>query len=218
MIDDNPKMDTKQWIMEGLARAFGICVTLRDDSDLAEEQIKERLQNDYSVTWHEEELNKANKLVTELAKRTDEQWKKIWEESEAEKVKHNEKSIAEKKVMAERHLKVRQDLETVMTYVNADEITRNIAKFGIEQLDLVKSETEPYILGSTPFKQFKLDCIQSAKRDVDYHTEELKEHKERVTERLTAYKRLRKDIDEALALESRWNASFVPKITTEAKP
>jgi hypothetical protein len=208
-LDNNPTMDTKQWVMEGLARAFGICVTLREENmNLTEEQIKDALRKDFDIDYYKKEIVNAKKLVKELAARTDDEWKKLWEVSETEKVKHNEKSIAERKIIAERHSKVRKDLEAIVAYANSDDTTRNIARFGIQQLDLVKHETEPYIIGPTSFLQFKADIITHAKKNIGYYTEEYEKAEARAKDRIACYERLRKDIDEALPFDAMWNASF----------
>ncbi len=207
MLDDNPQMDTRKWVMEVLARAFGICVTLRDEGlNLTEEQIKKKITEDSSISYHKKELANAKKLVKEYTVRTEEKWKTLWEESEAKRIKHNEESTAKCKAMSERHLKVRKDLELILQFPHSDEVTRNIAKYGIDQLNLVKDETEPFIIGPSSLEQFKEDAIANAKRDIIYHTKELEETQERVTGRLAAYERLKQDVDNALFAEKLWNA------------
>jgi len=198
MLDDNPKMTTQQWIMQGLARAFGICVILRDESlNLTEEQITQRIAEDgkRDIGYHQTELNKAIEESVKLAKRTEVEWETAWQKDEQEKEQHNKNSIARAKKMTERHFQVINDLERILASPEVDEITKNIANYGIEQLKLVKSEREPYIQESIPFEAYRVNTIKSNTRDIQYYTEELDKEKERVNGRVLAYSKLRKDLD-----------------------
>ncbi len=198
VLDKNPEMTTYQWTMEHLVRAFGICVTLRDYPDMTEKEVRAKIANDYSLKYHKRELKNAKKLKTILANRTEEEWKKLWETQEAEKAKDNNESLAASQVEASRHFKVRQELVTVLASTQASEITKNIAKFGIDQLDLVQHETEPYIQEPTTFEAYKNEAITKNNQDIDYHIKELAEAKIRVADRLAAYDRLKKDLCDIL--------------------
>jgi len=205
-LDEHPDMSTKQWIMEHLVRAFGICVTLREeDPYLTEEQIKQKLTENSSIKYHEAELKKAQILVKEFDSRTEQEWKSLWEQSEIERKKDNKERIAKGRCLAQRHKKVREDLQTIINTPNTNEITKNIAKFGIQQLDLVQHDTEPYIIGPSSLKEFKEDAVKSAKRDVETYIRELEAEKERTADRLASYERLKEDVDRALFSERFWN-------------
>ena len=200
MIDRNPKMTAKQWIMEGIARAFGVCVTLRDEPmDLTEEQIKERIAKDGhgDVAWHQMELAKAIQEKAEIEKRTPQEWRKAWRKSEAEKVKGNIESTARAEKMATRHNKIREELE-LLANSEVDEFTKTVAKYGLNQLEIVKDETEPYINAPVTLKFFKIETIRSNTRDIAYHTKEMAEAKLRADDRVQAYMTLRKDVDTVL--------------------
>jgi len=197
MIDRNPKITTTQWVMQGLARAFGICVTLRDDSmDLTEHEITQRLTEDtkHEVKYHEKELDKARKESLRLANRTCKAWQTAWSKYESEMRLHNQESTTEKSKNAERHNQVRDDLERILGSDKIHETTRNIVQFGIDQLKLVQSDCIPYIEAPMELKTFISDAIKSNKRDIEYHTEELAKAKERTLERINLYKRLKEDI------------------------
>ena len=197
MIDDNPKMPTTQWIMEGLARAFGICVTLRDDPQgLTEEQIMKRLSQDTKneVSYHKKELVKATKEAERLATRTETEWKRVWQNEERKKRTANKRSVKEADKSRERHEQIRSELLRVLVSDKAHEVTKNIIKFGIEQLNLVKSDCTPYIQEPTTLEKFIRSQIDRNVRDIDYHTKELANAKERTTERVNLYKRLKEDI------------------------
>lgn len=198
IIDEHPKMKTKQWIMEGLARAFGVAVTLREESmDLTEEQIRQRIEDDHSVSWNEKELEEAKQEATKLKTRTEKEWYNAYMESEKTKEKQNKRSINKAKRMKKRHDQVLHDLRLI---ANSDvsEFTKSVVKFGMEQLKIVEHETEPYTQKPVTLHHFKFESEENNKRNIAYHTEELAEAKQRVKERLEAYSQLRKDLDKIL--------------------
>ena len=197
MIDDNPKMTATEWIMEGLARAFGICITLRDDSQgLTEKQILERLTQDLEkeTSYHKKELRKATKEVKRLGTRNETEWKRVWQSEEKKKRTANKRSVEEADKNRERHERIRFELLRVLASDKAHKITKNIIKFGIDQLDLVKSDCTPYIQEPITLEKWIRSQIDQNTRDIDYHTKELAEAKERTTERINLYKRLKEDI------------------------
>jgi hypothetical protein len=204
MIDDDPKLTTADWIMTGLARAFGVCVTLRDDSfNLTEKQIIKRLSADgkRDVNWHKRELAKAKKKAEILKNRTEEEWHKIWMENENRKKTDNEESIARKIVMKKRHTQVKEDLEHILENTMIDEVTRNIVKFGLEQLKLVERECEPWIEEPISFEDYRKNELSHNTRDIKYHTEEMAKAESRMKGRIESYQRLRKDVSMILVPE-----------------
>lgn len=198
MIDKNPDMTTEQWIMEGLARAFGVCVTLRDDRpDLTEEQIKKKIEENerQTVNYHQKELKKARKELKRLNVLTEKEWLVEWNKAEKNRIENNNHSISITKKLKDRHNKVRNDLEKILASSKISKITRNIVKYGIDQLNMVQSECEPYTYKNRPLRLFKSDKVKSASRDIVYHTKELVEAKKRMRKRIYEYSRLRKDLN-----------------------
>lgn len=198
MIDRNPKLSTTDWIMTGLARAFGICVTLREDGmNLSEKQILERIQ-EYgkdTIKHHETELEKAKKKAKTLKALTEKKWHKLWMKSELEKKQANEQSIADHIPIRKRHYWVKNDLERILESPMIDQVTRNIVNFGLEQLKLVKSDCEPYIQEPESFEEYRKKTLESNDWDLKYHTEEKAKAEQRLSGRIDAYKRLRKDVE-----------------------
>lgn len=200
MIDNKPEMTTEQWIMTGLARAFGICVTLRDDElNLTEEQIEKRLEKDSQsdVNYNKKELEEAKIEAKVISKRTDEEWQALYVENEKRKLKENEESIAEHKLIKTRHLQVQKELETILNS-KIHTITKDIVNFGVEQLTLVKDECEPYIQEPETLQKFITETKRSNAWNLKYHTEELSKATKRANQRLKLYQQLKHDVSTLL--------------------
>lgn len=202
MLDDDPNLSTAQWIKEGLTRAFGVCVTLRDDNmDLSEEEIQKRLERNInsSAKYYIENLEKTKKLIKEMETNPDTFFSRAYAEYVETTDKYNKKSIEEAKQNTLRHNKAMIELQKVKENT-IDEVTKNIANFGLEQLELVKSEREPHVTRIKTFLEFKADKIASLKRDVEYYKKNLDETIDRETDRVNTYKTIVAEVNRILEL------------------
>jgi len=203
-LDETPNMTTAKWVMESLTRAFGVCATLRDNGDMTEEQIEAHLQErvDEAGSYHIDALKRVGETVTKLSDNPE----KFWAEEYAKAVEtmqaYNEKSIKEAKEIKTRHDKAIEDLIKLRDNTT-DEATRSIANYGLEQLELVKSETESYISTVPTLEKFKEDKLRSINRDIDYHSKNLTEAKARERDRLKAYKTIKSEVNRILSLSQR---------------
>ena len=67
---DKNGFDTKKWVAESLARAFGVCVVLRDEGDMSEEAIIERLRENAESSYYDKALKEANTKIEKLSSMT----------------------------------------------------------------------------------------------------------------------------------------------------
>ena len=200
MIDEHPRLTTAKWVMEGLSRAFGVCVTLRDDSmNLSEKEIEKRLQKevDDGMSYYREKLKETDETLAKLHKNP----KMFWDAEYAATVdrikKRNAEQIIEKNKTKVRHDQVKQDLIKLRDNTT-DEVTRNIAQFGLDQLELVKSETEPWITEIPSLEKFKADKYASLNQDIEYYTKNINEAEERERGRLIAYRTIKAEVTRIL--------------------
>ena len=199
MLNKNPEMNTKQWIMEGLARAFGMCITLKEEElGLPEKEIIKRLgkYDKDSVEYHKKELVKANQKMKRITKYTPRKWKSEFVEYKLKMENGNKQAILNMEEKERRHIPIVRDLQHILDSTETGETTKNIAKFGLQQLKLVSNDYKPY---TTPFlenlDEYKNMILRSVGRDVKYHAEELAKADERGRERVQSYKELRSDLD-----------------------
>ena len=200
MIDRKPEITTAKWVTEGLARAFGVCIALRDDDmNLTEKQIEQRLIEDgqHDIDYQNEELIKAEKEAEAISKRTEEEWQTLYVAAEKEKVEGNNKRTIEAQAMKVRHTQVQKDLEKILE-ANVHTITKDIVKFGIDQLKLVEDETEPYIQEPITLHKFIEETKKANAWNLSYHEEKLAKATKRAKERLKLYRQLKKDVVSSL--------------------
>lgn len=199
LIDDDPNLSTAKWVTEGLSRAFGICVVLRDGPcGLTEDEIEEHLKKEIKrgTSYSRERLSETREKL-KIIEADPETLNDLYASTVARLEDYNKRSMDEAKTTRLRHEQVEEDLVKLRDNT-ADEITRNIAKFGLSQLELVKRDREPYIQTIPSLEQFKIDMLASLKRDVEYHTKQIVEAEQREKERLLAYQTLRSEVGEIL--------------------
>lgn len=197
---DNPKLTTAKWVTEGLARAFGVCVILRDDDrSLSEEQIEASLKEhvESSTRYCKEKLREAVEALAKLGEDQDKFWVDEYASTVKRMRKHNERSMKEANKTKLRHQQAENDLIKLRDETT-DEITRNIANYGLEQLKLVESETKPYTFEILSLEQFKADKLASLNHDIEYYTKQIKETEEREKGRMLAYQTLKAEVKRIL--------------------
>lgn len=198
MLDDDSNLTTAKWMTEGLARSFGVCIILRDDEwGISEEDIEARLKESSSVKYHEENLAEAEWKLTEIASYSEE----TWIEKHLAHVKETEKRNKERTERANktklRHDKVRKELTKVQFETHHD-VTRNLAEYGLKQLDVAKSDTKPYLKEIPTLEQFKAEKLKSLNWSSDYHSKNREESRLRESGRLLAYQTIRSEVKRIL--------------------
>jgi len=209
-IDDDPNLTTAKWVTEGLSRAFGVCVVLRDGPyDLTEDEIVAHLEKEIgrNTKYHKENISKARETL-KVINNNPSAWDDLYT-SEIERLhEYNKRSQEEATATKLRHEQIEQDLIKLRDKTT-DEVTKNIAKFGLSQLELVKRDREPYLLEIPSLEKFKGNKLASLKRDIKYHTEKMEESEKREMERLRAYQRIRFEVKKILGSQS-----STPKVKT----
>jgi len=196
MIDNDLDLSTARWVTEQLARSFGVCVALRDDDwDLTEDEIEERLKEivNRDTNYHKGELITARGALEELKR--PKVWNELYLSTVDEIEKRNRRNAKKANAIKLRHQQVKEDLIKLRDNTK-DELTGKLAEFGLKQLKLVESDTEPYISVVPSFEKFKIDKLHSLNWDVDYHTKKLGEIGKE--ERLSAYQRIRSEVGKIL--------------------
>jgi hypothetical protein len=172
------------------ARAFGALIEMRDDP--MDAKIPERFE---PSGYHQERLAEARRELKKLEKMTMEQAKTLAQD-------HYDKSLAEhKKRLAEkRELKKKYEsmLEKVLAWSPPSPDHQGLKKFMMDQIsesiDFDCSEKYMKPPKKISPKEWKSIHIDSAKRDIEYHTEHMAEEIKRVESRNTWIKQLRESL------------------------
>jgi hypothetical protein len=198
---DERDMSTEQWFLTVLTRAFGVCVTLREDGlNLPEKEVLKRLKEDSTVDYYKKSLAENKAKLKEYLARSETDWVKAWEADEAERKQGNEERTKKAKIMADRHQRVINDLKRVCES-DVDETTRNIAKFGLDQLKEVADECEPFIIAPQSLERYKATYLQSVQHDLEYDKDELRKAIHRKKERIEIYKTIQKDVHSIFSVQ-----------------
>jgi len=185
------KYNVKEWITQDVVRAFGICIELRDDGKLDEEEILKKLDKEKD-SHYEESLKEKTKELELVKERTKEEWEELCKTSYDEQLLYHEKEkekIKKKTVIWNDVLGQLNSLKDL----SKKEINSNIINFAIEQWQLVEDEykkvysTEPI---QKTWKEYKKFIVEMAEQDLKYYSERKAEEEKRNNERLEAYKEL----------------------------
>lgn len=199
MLDAHPRLSTAKWVTEGLSRAFGICVSLRDhDGGLTEEQIEEYLAGQVEAKYEREKIAEAEDALRRISEDPDGYWPGEYA-SMVEKVKRgNARNAREAKRIKKRHEQAKRDL-TRLRDSTGDEITRKVAEYGLDQLKLTEDETRPFIMEVLPLEGFKALRLANLKHDLEYYRKSASEGEARERERLESYRMLRREVARILS-------------------
>lgn len=208
-LDEND-MPTAQWLKERLVRNFGIAVTFRENGHMTEEQLEKALADNLANNYSEKKVTELAARKLELLAFSSDQIQEIIDEKNAEIEKYNE----EKKAECERRRAIfdraRADLEKVLKG-SEDEVTCNVAQFGLDQLDLVMGrgacrggdETEPHVqdLIELSPNEWVIEEIARVEKDIEYHMKERDKEWEREGERHQYYLKFVDEVDRILGVE-----------------
>ena len=193
---DKKSFDTKKWITESLVRAFGICVLFRDEGYMSKEAILQRLKENTRSPYYTKALKEANTKLKNLNSMSDKQWETMMQDVNAKEMEYYEETNTEHKKVREGHIKVQGDLTNFLTKDISD-VTRNIVKFGLEQLDLVKGDYGEYPVPTLfeNIEEFKRKTLEEVYKDIEYYKKEGIEDRKRETEKMKVYKEILEDIN-----------------------
>jgi hypothetical protein len=187
-LDKDPKITTQRWVTEQLVRMFGLCAELRDYSfSMSEKQIEDAISDYSDIQYHSDKYGEARDKSILYATYTPEQWDKDYEDYEKKITNENVACVKRCSVMKARHDAVRVDLTKLFKAARSKH-TKAVAKFGLDQLDLVESETRPYIVRILSKDDFVKSQKQSVRSDLKYHKEQMEKARKRVASSIKMYK------------------------------
>lgn len=182
--------DVNKWVSESLVRAMGLCVSLRDEpSDLSAEEIRKHLATGTSDKYHEESLAKAQKELKNLKDRTDQEWSDTYNLTKATMKKEYEASVKKHKENEAKHRQAMKEIQELLDRAEREghvkgSVIWGTLHYGKQQLE----SAYEYDYGSGPYKpdilsltlrEWRDERIESARRMVIYHAENLEKIEEK---------------------------------------
>lgn len=169
---------------EACIRAFGVAIEMRDEP--LSKPVSDELE-DTSSKYHSERIADANARIETVSNMSDEEASAKAEEEYNQRKASLEESIEEKKSVGALFEKTRSLVETFTPPSSEHE---GFKKFMLEQLESSKSDGDAsfYVeelenLTQLSPQEWKDKEIQSAERDISYHTEELEKSSQRHTDK-----------------------------------
>jgi len=182
------KYDVKRWLKESVARAFGICMHLRDDGKMTQQQIMDSLKKlRKEESYHERRLKEETKELADAMNRTPMDWEKAFYEklqSESNDYSKRVQEHREKKAAHAQSMAKVTALYNKAVNQNEEELIVNSLKFAVEQLtsaydfDYGHEPYRPAILDQNP-EQWKLATIKAHHDSIVYHTKAIQEEADR---------------------------------------
>lgn len=166
IILNNPTMPLNKWALH-CARAFGACITMRDDDpDLpAPKKFKPEL------SYHRKSLRKAHATIRKLEKMTPEQ-REAYNKKKKAKVK---KLYTVELKHAQEEQKVLDNMKAQIEAWNPSSEYFEIKNFMLKQLEMSTPYTSYYVdnLATVDKTDFWEEDFNTAKRNIKYHTERI---------------------------------------------
>lgn len=176
LLVDNPDMPLNKWALH-CARAFGACITMRDDDPTL--PTPKKFKPDLS--YHKKGLRKAHATIRKLEKMTEKQREVYNKKKQEEYKKHFTEQLKE----AEETQKAFDNMKVQVEAWNPSSEYDGLKKFMLEQIKVSDTYTSYYIdnLNKADTTDYWKDNLESAKRSIQYHTEGIAKEIETVKKR-----------------------------------
>lgn len=181
------KYNVDRWLKERLIRAMRVCVMLRDDGDMSEQDILKGLERSVEKDHRIDGLALAEKELAEFQKNSDAALLKSYEKTRKDAEKEftqNEIRYNEDKRMHEEALARIEYLDAKASEqgLPADSVVRGTLKFARSQVadtidyDYKNGPYRPSILDDT-FSQWKTGRLESLLHSVTYYRDTIEKQK-----------------------------------------
>lgn len=197
------KYDVKGWLKENLIRAMGVCVTLRDDGSMTQNEILKALKPSKEEPYHEVQLREARGRLAQLTETSVDKLQKTFEKDRGKTESLYKKSCAEHEEKRQNHEAATMEVRSLLKQAraeNAGDVTIGTLEFALQQLE----QSYQFDYGSGPYRHEILDqsfeqwCEARRKKalwDIDYHSKEAAKETSRNSDRYAEYKRFIEFVD-----------------------
>lgn len=182
------------WLKRILVRNFGVMLMLRDYGfdETTFEAMDKSVREPWSSGYHEETMEKAKIRLKKL--RDLKEARKMYASETASKKRMEKKWRDEKLATKEIHDRAKGFLQAVRRE-KVSQFTKDVAQFGLDQLEVAKNDTEPY--STEPMLAFEYWVVDETNRcnhDIEYCEKEIAEEKETRKERIEFWEAFVRDM------------------------
>jgi hypothetical protein len=170
VIEDKDDVTFRQFALT-CARAFGACVTQREESTDVPPRPREL------DTWHPRELKKGKAELVAAERLTEAQAEAGAQEEFAWRQKLDAEAEASRALKNERYARMRAKVEGWRPPTKDHE---DLKRFMLEQIDMCVAPPWEKTAKRVTGAEYKAARIEAAKRDVAYHEEQIRQDAERV--------------------------------------
>ena len=192
--------NVRKWIEESLLRRFGMCSILKDSGEMTREEILKELKKDTEITENYRKLSKAIHKLEQLRFFKEKQWRDKLMNFNAKQFEYANKENAKRNRIRKGHKQARKTLLDFFLQKDLSEGTREIIKYGLEQLNLNETKNseqryEPMIYTYTNIEEFKKEILEDTQWDVNFYKEKLVQEKKEAEEALKMLQQVLRDVD-----------------------
>ena len=185
--------DVKRWMKESVVRAFGVCIAFRDDGNMDQKTIMQKLKKRLTApeSHYEKYLQEYKRDLEKASKRTDAEWQALYNKKHKEETTEYETRMFEYTTKKRLHLKAIADMsqiynEAVKKHGNGsgdderENLIVNASKFALDQLNQAYEfdyRSEPF-RGQTlkfGFADWKADYLHSLEVSVKNYSDRVAE-------------------------------------------
>lgn len=187
------EVDEFEWLKATLVRNFGVAIDEREDTlKMSFKELDKKIRTPYRSTYYPKELKKARERLQELKDPV--RASTLYEREIAANLKYEEKRKKEALLLKTKHDRAKGLLQAVLKE-EVSQFTKDVARFGLDQLKLVEWETEPPeedpLLAERPWIEKE---IKACEWEINYCTKQMKEEQERFVSKLAYWEAFCKDI------------------------
>ncbi len=197
--------DVKRWLKESAIRAMGVCITLRDEGDLPESEIKARLARETEESYYSQQLRKAQDELARLLALSEEDWEREYTATLLEAQADYDRRVKEFEEKKRKHAQCTAEVSVMLQRAREQrqgEVVVNTLAFALEQLNQSYSfdyggATYRQKILDQPLEAWRKDRVEELRRNINRYSQEKAKETGRTTDRLAEYEHFVTFVDNA---------------------
>jgi len=185
--------DEFDWLKRTLIRNFGIAMSIRESGfGMTFDEVDSAIRKPDSTKYETNRLKEVNDRLKSL--KDSKVAKSFYKKEIIARKRYEKEAMMEHEKTIDLHNRTRAFLGTIKNEM-VSQFTKDVAEFGISQLNVVEGDTEPYIHPPIPaFEYWIAGEMARCYTDIDYYKKQISESKDGDKERIEMWDIFCKDI------------------------